>query len=307
MNHDHETISQLIGAWAVDACSPEEASLVQAHLPGCTICTGEAHTLRATATALLTPAPAGLRERLHAAMPLRRRPAPRAPGYAKPYAAQVAALDLLLSALGSGEWQLIAAYERMTVRDLLAHLMEVDGVVAGALGLPVRTTPSLDSWREQAEAVCRALPHEPDNGVTVKLGRRMTVADALLARAFETWIHTEDIAGATGSPTVTPLPSHLHPMADLAVRMLPAVTGRVVTGRSISLHLTGEGGGRWTVPVSAGPVVSESDAGVTVDVVEFCRLVGDRREPSLLDVEISGDPVLAREWLAAVPALAPYP
>jgi uncharacterized protein (TIGR03083 family) len=334
--HSHEAIHPLIGAWALDACTPEEAELVQAHLSSCAVCAEEARTLRETAAELggghLRP-PAGLGIRLRSAAHLRRRPAPRAPGYAKPYAAQVAALDLMLSGLPTGDWQRIAAYEQMSVHDLLAHLIATDGLIAAALGVAVRppVEPGTDaatrtvaivarekerpvdetrrSWRDQAEQLCLALPRRP-NGATVRLGFPMVVPDALLARAFETWIHTEDIAGATGSAATTPLPEHLHPMADLAARMLPKVTARRMPeadGRHVRLHLTGAGGGTWTVPVVSGHPAGEPDAEITADVVEFCRLVGGRRDPDAFPAELGGDTALARAWLAAAPSLAPYP
>ncbi|WP_328467846.1 maleylpyruvate isomerase family mycothiol-dependent enzyme [Actinoplanes sp. NBC_00393] len=331
----HEAIYPLIGAWALDACSSQEADLVQAHLDDCVVCAEEARALRETAAEFggedLLP-PAGLGIRLRSSAHLRRRPAPRAPGYAKPYAAQVAALDLMLSGLPGGGWRQITVNDEMSVHELLAHLIATDGMVADALGVPVQPPmePGTDAqartvvvlaqerhrpveqtllfWREQAEAVCRALPHRP-NGATVTLGFPMPVPDAVLARAFETWIHTEDIAGATDSPAIPPLPEHLNPMADLAARLLPKVTARrFPQGGSIRLHLTGPGGGVWTVPAGR-----HSDAGgrpyaeVTADVVEFCRLVGGRRDPATFPAGIRGDAGLAREWLAAAPDLAPYP
>ncbi|MEU4419827.1 maleylpyruvate isomerase family mycothiol-dependent enzyme [Actinoplanes sp. NPDC024001] len=331
----HEAISQLIGAWAVDACSPEEADLVQAHLRRCDICTTEARVLRETVADLggddLRPPP-GLGARLRTAAHVRRRPAPRAPAYAKPYAAQVAALDLTLSTLDPGGWQRIAAYEEMSVHDLLAHLLATDSLVAAALGVPVQppmepgTNPvartavvvaqererpveqTLRAWRDQAEALCRVLPRRPGDA-TVTLGFPMVVPDVLLARAFETWIHTEDIAGATASPAATPLPENLSPMADLAARMLPKVTARgFPDGGLIGLHLTGPGGGDWTIPAGrSDDLGGVPDAEITADVVEFCRLVGGRRDPATFPAVISGDTAVARRWLAAAPKLAPYP
>ena len=46
---------------------------------------------------------------------------------------------------------------------------------------------------------------------------------------------------------------------------------------------------------------------MTLDVVEFCRLAGDRHDPARTAVEVRGDTALARDFLAAVPAMAPVP
>jgi hypothetical protein len=46
---------------------------------------------------------------------------------------------------------------------------------------------------------------------------------------------------------------------------------------------------------------------VTLDVVEFCRLAGGRRDAARIAVEVRGDGTLARDFLAAVPAMAPVP
>jgi uncharacterized protein (TIGR03083 family) len=224
------------------------------------------------------------------------------------------------------------------VRDLLAHLAATDGLVAAGLGLPVqppvepgeklaaRTAAVLRyergrpaeqtrrSWRAQADAVCRSLMGHPSPGtVTVALGRPLPLADVLAARAFETWIHCEDIAAAVGRPAVPPLPEHLHPMADFAARVLPRVISRRVApphDRYVRLHLTGAGGGTWTVPLDpavAVPAAVRPAALVALDVVDFCRLAADRRDPGRIAVDVRGDAVLAREFLAAVPALAPVP
>jgi uncharacterized protein (TIGR03083 family) len=337
----HETVVHLIGAWALDACSPAEQQLVEAHLGTCPACAREARELREAAAdlggAYLQP-PAGSLARLRAAAPGRRRPASAAPEYAAPYAAQVAALDLLLSDLAPGDWHRIAAPGELTVRELLAHLAATDALVAAALGLPVQPpvepgekvaartaavlrfergrTPEQTrrSWRTQADALCRALMGHPSPGTTtVTLGRPLALADALAARAFETWIHGEDIAAAAGRPAVPPLPEHVHRLADIATRVLPRVLSRRITpphDRYVHLHLTGAGGGTWTVPLDPAATVSATvrpAAVITLDVIEFCRLAADRRDPGRLAVEVRGDTALAREFLAAVPAMAPVP
>ena len=336
----HEAVVDLIGAWALDACSPEEEKFVEAHLSTCPACAREARELREVAAdlggAYLAP-PAGSLGRLRADARDRRRPATTTAAYAAPYAAQVAALDLLLSDLAAEDWQL-TAYGDLTVHDLIAHLAATDGLVADGLGLPVqppvepsenvaaRTTAVLRfergrpaeqtrrSWRAQADAVCRSLVGHPSPGTaTVALGRPLSLPDALAARAFETWIHGEDIAAATGRPVVPPLPEHLHPLADIAARVLPRVISRRITpphNRSVRLHLTGAGGGTWTVPLDPAATVSAAirpAVVVTLDVVEFCRLAANRRDPARIAVEVRGDTTLAREFLAAVPAMAPVP
>ncbi|MBO3743447.1 maleylpyruvate isomerase family mycothiol-dependent enzyme [Actinoplanes flavus] len=336
----HEIVAPLVAAWALDACPPDEDGLVREHLDRCDVCAAEARALRDTVADLggtHRRPPAGLAARLRSAAPVRRRPAPAAPGYAQPYAAQVAALDLLLTGLDEDHWGRIAAYGEWSVHDLLAHLTATDSLIAAALGVAVdpplapgsdpesRTREVLafarsrtaeqarHAWRAQAEALCGALLAGPAPTGTIAVGWAMPVPDALVARAFETWIHSEDIGGVLARPTVTPLPEHLNPMADLAVRTLPLATATRVTapeGRHVRLHLTGPGGGTWTVPVappapgSTPPASLVPDAEVTADIVEFCRLVGDRRRPEQLSVSIAGDTRLGLEWLAAAPALA---
>jgi uncharacterized protein (TIGR03083 family) len=338
---NHETVVQLIGAWALDACSPAENELVEVHLATCPACAREARELREAAAdlggAYLRP-PAGSLARLRAAAPGRRRAATATPAYAAPYAAQIAALDLMLSDLAPEDWQRIAAYEELTVRDLLVHLAAIDGLVAAGLGLPVQPpvepgqtlvarteavlrfeqgwSPEqiLRSWRAQAAAVCRSLLRHPSPGTaTVTLARPLPLVDALTARAYETWIHGEDIAAATGRPAVPPLPEHVHPMADLAARLLPRVISKRIApphDRYVRLHLTGDGGGTWTVPLDpsvTAPAAVRPAAVMTLDVVEFCRLAGGRHDPARTAVEVRGDTALARDFLAAVPAMAPVP
>ncbi|MFC7534732.1 maleylpyruvate isomerase family mycothiol-dependent enzyme [Actinoplanes sp. GCM10030250] len=337
----HTTVLPLLGAWALDACPPAERELVEAHLGTCTTCAGESRELREAAAGIggehLRP-PAGSLVRLRSAAWARRRPATATMGYAAPYAAQVSALDLLLSNLAPGDWERTAAYGEMTVHDLVGHLAATDGLVAAGLGLPVeqpvepgqklaaRTAAVLrrererpaeqtrQSWRAQADAMCRFLAGQLAPGsVTVVMGRPFPLVDALLARAFETWIHGEDIAAAIGHQVARPLPEHVRPMVEFAVRMLPGFTCRRIApphDRYVRLHLTGAGGGVWTVPLDAAavvPAVVRPAAVVALDVVEFCRLAGDRRDPGRIDAEIGGDITLAREFLATVPAMAAVP
>ncbi|XVV13114.1 maleylpyruvate isomerase family mycothiol-dependent enzyme [Actinoplanes sp. CA-131856] len=324
-------IHSLVAVWALDACPPAEAALVEAHLPTCPDCAREARQVVEVVAGLAGSdrrPPAGSLARTRSAARRRRPPATAAPAYAAPFAAQVAALDLLLSDLTAADWARTAAYGELSVHDLVAHLAATDGLIAGVIGLPVeplgddpatrtaavvrrerrRTAEQTRRWwRAQADAMCRSVPANPPLSVaTTALGAPLCLPDALTARSYETWIHREDIAVATGRRTPPPLPGHVRPMAELAVRFLPRVVSR--RGRHVRLELTGDGGGTWTVPLGPSTgAVSRPAAVVTLDVVEFCRLAGDRRDPGHVAAEVGGDTTLARDFLAAVPALAVVP
>ena len=72
--------------------------------------------------------------------------------------------------------------------------------------------------------------------------------------------------------------------------------------------LTGGGGGEWVIPLGPddGGQQGEraSDVTITADVVDFCRLAGDRLSPAQLACEIGGDASLARDVLSAASAFA---
>ena len=116
-------------------------------------------------------------------------------------------------------------------------------------------------------------------------------------------------------PVTRPEIRHLTLMSDLARRILPlalAVSQREHDGKTARLVLTGPGGGDWLVPMGGGidPTAeqsgraTEADVTVTADVVDWCRLVGDRVTPEALRVQVEGDQSLGRDLVAAAPALA---
>ncbi|MGQ0773543.1 MAG: hypothetical protein ACT4NY_03845, partial [Pseudonocardiales bacterium] len=134
----------------------------------------------------------------------------------------------------------------------------------------------------------------------------MPVPDMMTVRGFETWIHTGDIAATLNRSMPRPPPEHLHRMADLGARLLPvAAACRKVEhrGRSLRLVLSGPGGGSWLVPLDPRPD-AEPAVELVLDVVDFCLLLGDRRQPATIKVTFSGDAVLGRQVLDAAPSLA---
>ncbi|WP_067453658.1 maleylpyruvate isomerase N-terminal domain-containing protein [Actinomadura macra] len=162
------------------------------------------------------------------------------------------------------------------------------------------------AWRAQAEALCARLSEDTGAGL-VRLTFPMKVANALVQRAFETWIHARDIAVATGCSLPSPLPGHLHAMASLGVRGLPAALilheGGPANGESVHVDLKGPGGGEWDLPLgSAAP--DKPTVTLALDAMDFCLLAGDRLRPGQVRVELGGDVPLGRRLLAAAPAFS---
>jgi len=146
----HSVLRALLGAWALSACSAEEAAAVEVHLTDCGRCADEALRLR-DAVGLLHPQggldldPALRSQVLEGC--LARRPAhPAIPGWAAPYDAETARFDALLRDMGEAEWRAAVrlrwfdgeriASRETTVEGVLGHLFAVDGLVAAPLGLP---------------------------------------------------------------------------------------------------------------------------------------------------------------------------
>src|SRR4051794_22331355 len=142
MRSAHEIAAPLLGVWALDACSPEEADMVMDHLPHCTTCAAEAARLRGTADLLGAAArpPAWLRARTLERAKARRPAASPCPDYAEPYAAQVAVLDSLLGELTGPEWSANVIYD-WSVQDVVAHLAATDSLVADLFGVAIDLEP----------------------------------------------------------------------------------------------------------------------------------------------------------------------
>ncbi|WP_374705567.1 zf-HC2 domain-containing protein [Streptomyces sp. AJS327] len=275
--YDHAVLKSLLGAWALAASSPAETRAVEEHLSGCAACAEEALRLR-DAVGLLHPEDnldldPRLRSRVLEGCLERRRPRTPVPEWAAPYDAETARLDALLRDMAADEWRAPVRLrwfedERQTGADttvsgVIAHLLAVDGLLAGALGLPdplgdgpeerspdgpdERTTalwrslapderPStvLGAWREQSHSVVRTVSFAPHLGAERELpyrDLRLPLRDAFLERAFECWVHAGDIAEAVDYPHGLPLPEHLHQLVDLSVRLLTeSLAGRRRSG-----------------------------------------------------------------------------
>ncbi|MFI6008241.1 maleylpyruvate isomerase N-terminal domain-containing protein [Streptomyces sp. NPDC051243] len=307
-----------------------------------------------------------LRTRVLAGCLERRPPRIPVPEWATPYDAETARLDALLQDFGDAEWHAPVrlrwfekdepASRRTTVAGVIAHLLTVDGLVAIALGLddPMgdvaadRPTPSARTeaywrashypptravrapWREQTHDLVRTVSFT--GGGTGRLsvpygGFELTLHDAMLDRAFECWVHAEDIAEAVDYPYEPPSGGDLHQMVDLAARMLPTVLsarrraglaappagpGRhLVTagepGRSLRLEIEGSGGGEWLIPLDSPAAVGSAEhevAHIALDGGEFCRLAAGHVSPQEAAAGQVGDREAIRDVLFAAASLS---
>ncbi|MBZ9640142.1 zf-HC2 domain-containing protein [Streptomyces sp. PSKA30] len=307
----------------------------------------------------------GLRTRVLAACLDRRPPRIPVPEWARPYDAESARLDALLQDFGDSEWHAPvrlrwfdgaqALSRRTTVAGVIAHLLAVDGIVALALGLddPLGDTdadaptpagrteaywrashfPPTRSvrgpWREQSHGIVRTVSFT--GGGTGKLavsygGFELPLHDAMIDRAFECWVHAEDIADAVDYPYEPPSPRHLHRMIDLAARALPGVLAerrraglaapartprRLVPagepGRTLRLEIEGSGGGEWLIPLDSPAAVGSAEhevAHVALDGVEFCRLAAGHVPPEEAAAGQVGDREAIRDVLLAAASLS---
>ncbi|KUO20412.1 zf-HC2 domain-containing protein [Streptomyces dysideae] len=294
----------------------------------------------------------------------RRPPRIPVPGWAAPYDAETARLDALLQDFGDAEWHAPVRLKwfeadketsrRTTVAGVIAHLLMVDGLVGIGLGLddPMgdvtadRPTPAARTeaywrtshfpptrsvrapWREQSHDLVRTVSFTGGTAgrLAISYGDfELPLHDAMLDRAFECWVHAEDIAEAVDYPYTPPSPHHLHDMIDLAARMLPTALavrrrtglaspgpGRHLVpagspGRSLRLEIEGLGGGEWLIPLDSPAALGSADfevAHVALDGAEFGRLAAGHVSPTEAAAGQVGDREAIRDVLFAAASLS---
>ena len=365
---EHPVLKALLGAWALAACSAEEATAVEEHLGECGSCADEARRLREAVGLLQRPESLdldpGLRTRVLDTCLERRPPRIPVPDWAAAYDAETARLDALLQDFGDAEWHAPvrlrwfrsdeSTSRRTTVAGVIAHLLSVDGLVAVALGLddPLgdvptrRPTPAARTealwrashfpptrfvrapWREQSHSLVRTVSFTGGGAgkMPVSYGDfELPLHDAMLDRAFECWVHAEDIADAVDYPYDPPSPRHLHRMIDLAARMLPMalahrrraglaspahhrhLVAAGEPGRSLRLEIEGSGGGEWLIPLDSPAAKGSAEhevAHVALDGVEFCRLAAGHVPPQDAAAGQVGDREAIRDVLFAAASLS---
>ncbi|MEU2712324.1 MDMPI N domain containing protein [Streptomyces sp. NPDC007205] len=195
-------------------------------------------------------------------------------------------------------------------------------------GNPVSLRSVRGPWREQSHSLVRTVSFTGGHagGHAVSYGDfELPLHDAMLDRAFECWIHAEDIAEAVDYPYLPPAPRHLNKMIDLAARMLPAALaerrqqglasparGRHLglagePGRSLRLEIEGSGGGEWLIPLDSPAARGSADlevAHVALDGTEFCQLAAGHIPPEEAAAGQLGDRDAIRDVLFAAASLS---
>ncbi|MEW1908585.1 zf-HC2 domain-containing protein [Kitasatospora sp. NPDC085895] len=169
-------------------------------------------------------------------------------------------------------------------------------------------------WRGQSRELLRAASAGGgDGGAPVDYGFAvLPLRDAFLDRAFECWIHGDDIARAVDYPYPPPAPAHLHRLIDLGARILPrlfaARRAQPVPagspGRSLRLVIDGPAAGEWLIPLDGPGGPAEPVAEMALDGLEFCYLAAAHRDPDLIPVGREGDREAIRQVLHALPLLS---
>lgn len=333
---DHEAVRELLAAWAFGALEPAEEKAVPAHLAECESCAAEAARLRETVRLLEGPplrAPAGwpadgAPPALSLALSTRPAAGPGVAAHAAPYAAAVAGLKALLPEL-AGRWATPVVHD-WDAHATVAHLLAADEHLAARLGAGSRVPPSPveegpqweDAWnRRTAEVIAHEHGRTPDETVAdwaaqadellgaseahdvelaaravTLMGLRLPVAEHFLVRAFETWIHTDDIGRALGLTVPPPPEQHLRQLIRLAVRILGLSLGP--TAPPVLFSVTG--GEEWVLGSEDEPVQTE----LTLDPLDFCLLVGGRRSPATVPRGTTGDAAAAQNVLERAASLA---
>lgn len=362
----HRTLKSLLGAWALAACSAEETQAVEDHLTECAPCAEEALRLRDAVGLLQTERGLDLDPQLRSRVLdtcLGRRPARiPVPAWARPYDAETARLDALLSDIDPGEWHAPVQLRwfdeerqvrrKATVAAVIGHLMAVDGLVATALGLddplalfgesgadPTSRTEAYwqgshqpptrevrTPWREQSHTLLRTVSFAGSGAAELEVSYgdfALPLKDALLERAFECWVHADDIARAVDYPYEPPSGAHLHELIDLAARLLPGTLAArrraglappaqgLVTagspGRTLHLEVEGPGGGDWWIALDSPAAVGSPDrkvAHIALDGVEFCQLAAGHVSPQEAAAGQLGDKGAVRDVLFAAASLS---
>jgi uncharacterized protein (TIGR03083 family) len=323
-----EEFDDLLGAFALDACDSEETVAMERYINAHPEVNREVERLRSAAVGLgaseaLAP-PRDIRVSVFERARALREPRRQTP--LEVHGEVEGTLVELLEQLPESALDLTTV-NGLTVRELIVHLAAMESLLAMWLGRPTlpqveeegvedrtaavieltRDWPLTDVialWRRSMAAVRDVAPRD---AMCRWFGSETPTDLALVARAFETWTHTDDIRRALGRAVDVPSAAALRTMAEGSIAMVPSaleMSGRARRGRTAHNVLTGAGGGDWIVPMEPAAEVAEADVTLTLPVVEWCRRFSDRLSAEELDATVHGDRDLGADLVAAAPAFA---
>jgi uncharacterized protein (TIGR03083 family) len=314
-----------LAAWVVGACSVEEAAAMGEHVRGCPRCVADHDLFDRTAgwlgvvTAMRPPA--SLRSRVLTEARARRWNRHRLrTEVIDPYLLQVRTLDALLGDLTPAQWH-TPVPRHGDVTGLVRHLAGNDAMVladlepltlvapaGGPAAEPGSDAPvAHEQWRAQSSSLVAHLgnrsPRELERPVRLA-GRspvHRSVREGMVQRAFETWIHADDVRTSLRLVGPPPPSRHLRSIVDLAVALLPGAmiaAGRGRSGEVARLRLS-EAAEETEWRMLLGDGDPDADAAVTIhtDMAAFCRLVAGRRARHDLVLRVTGEEALAVDLL----------
>lgn len=247
------------------------------------------------------------------------------------YASRVRDLRRLLESLSVRDWTRRAHPYEWTVHGLVAHLLVIERYTATQFGIDTPDVDGVDglddthlelgattiahelerdpevtaaAWAVAARRVVDLVgsdAYRPDRPARLH-GWPFSQSSALVARAFELWTHADDIRRAVGRDPMPPAAGELRTMSSFSVQGLPFLVQLHHPGAQVvpvRVVLTGSGGGTYDIGGEGEPV-----ARLAVDVIDYCRVVAGRLEPSQLEAERAGDRHVLDALLAAASLFA---
>lgn len=259
--------------------------------------------------------------------------------YADAWAHSIEAISELVSPLVEGEWNRATDCPGWSVRDVVSHIIGMECEMLGdprpihslprdlfhvkdetsrrvEVQVDVRrchTAPEMTSELEytiiRRSRQMRNEKRDPSAKVMYPLGWETTLEQALRLRAFDVWVHEQDLRRALGQPGNLDSPGAVI-ARDVLLQGLPKVVAKDAGApphSAVVVDVTGplefmrtvrvDGEGRGTVDgsVSLGPAVT-----LTLDWQTYFRLACGRVRPAAVrnDVKTEGDQELADAILA---------
>jgi uncharacterized protein (TIGR03083 family) len=253
-------------------------------------------------------------------------------------AAEWAAIEGLLAGLDEAQWGAPTPCPGWTVHDVTAHIMGTELALCGEqpepgpadvrarahvhndIGAlnevwveslrgepPARMLDRLRSVTARRLAALTGMSEEEFHAPSWTPAGQATYARFMQIRAFDCWMHEQDIRDATGQPGNQDGPGAALSLDEitLALGYLVGKRARVPDGSSVTLDLTGplarrlhvvvEGRAR-LVPELPGPAT----ATIRMPLGTFTRLCGGRVSPEQASVAVEGDQALGRRVVAAL-------